>query len=305
MNESEERTTQPTILKNVTCPYCGVELDDTNRTKDHVVARRFVPKRKMEGCWNLILFACRVCNNYKSTIENDLSAISMQPNLVGERQSTDHEAIADARRKAARGISLRTGKPVAASEETIEIAGSLGPSGRYTATFTSPPQAEDSRVYALARLHFLAFFYRLTFNDTARKGYMPMGVFLPVNVTVRSDWGSSLQVGFMHQTSQWWTRLVAVTADGYFRVAIRKHPDLPVWSCALEWNANLRVIALVGEETVVRTMASELPPLKLEVLGYHDQGVWRGRAEVSLDDNQDEMFADGSPEPSARPILAV
>lgn len=295
-------TKQPTILKNLTCPYCGVELDESNRSKDHVIARKFVPTARLQARWNLIVFACQRCNNEKSKLEDDLSPISMQ--LTLSKDELDEVAASDARRKAAGSISRRTGKPVADSDEVLTIAGSLGPSGRWTATFNSPPQADNSRIYSLARLHFLAFFYRLTFDDVKKRGYPPppTSVFLPINVAVRSDWGNSLQIGFMVLTRSWWTRLVAVTADGYFRVAIRKCPDRSVWSCALEWNENMRVIALVGEDTVLREIAASLPPLKLEVIGQHDRGVWRARPEVALADDSDTMFDEGDAEPGAREV---
>jgi hypothetical protein len=68
----------------VICPYCGVALSKENSTKEHVLARKFVPKGTLNNQWNLILNACRCCNNSKSDLEDDISAITMQPNMRGD-----------------------------------------------------------------------------------------------------------------------------------------------------------------------------------------------------------------------------
>lgn len=74
--------TKPVRLHNVVCPYCGATLASDSTTKEHVVGRKFVPKGPLENEWNLILNACRPCNNQKADLEHDISAITMQPDAL-------------------------------------------------------------------------------------------------------------------------------------------------------------------------------------------------------------------------------
>jgi hypothetical protein len=59
-------------------------LTEESATDEHVIGRRFVPKNTMFGQWNVILRACRECNTAKSELENDISAITMQPDASGQ-----------------------------------------------------------------------------------------------------------------------------------------------------------------------------------------------------------------------------
>src|SRR5689334_12269149 len=79
-------------LNNITCPYCGIDLVQQNAIKEHVVGRRFVPKGKLAHSWNLILQACRQCNEKKSDLEDDISAISL---LLPGAMDGEDQAFAD------------------------------------------------------------------------------------------------------------------------------------------------------------------------------------------------------------------
>jgi 5-methylcytosine-specific restriction endonuclease McrA len=79
-------------LNNVTCVYCGVRLDALKPAgvdKDHVIGRRFVPKGKLAGQWNLVVRVCKPCHKHKSDLEDDLSAISMHPDTWGLHAHAD------------------------------------------------------------------------------------------------------------------------------------------------------------------------------------------------------------------------
>src|SRR5258708_1804203 len=80
---------RPIQIKNDICVYCAKQLTQDTITKEHVVGRRFIPKGKLNGQWNLIVNACRVCNGRKSDLENDISAITMQPDLTGQHAHGD------------------------------------------------------------------------------------------------------------------------------------------------------------------------------------------------------------------------
>ena len=155
---------RPTLLRNTRCPYCGEDLATAPSDRDHVIGRRFVPKGSLSKSWNLILCACRRCNTIKSDLEDDLSAISMQPDAWGTHAADDPALKESSVRKAAGSLSRRTGRPVAASQEQFQLAASPGPGMRFTVTFTSPPQMDPVRASELARLQMMALFYWLTYN---------------------------------------------------------------------------------------------------------------------------------------------
>src|ERR1043166_8990358 len=156
-------TKQPVILENETCVYCDCILDESIRTKEHVIGRKFVPKGKFNAQWNLIVDACKACNNVKSNLEDDLSAITMQPDAWGQFAHSDPQLVSDAARKAQKSINRRTGNRVADSAESQTIAAGFGPALSIQATFVSPPQVDHKRAFELSRLHVKAFFYWIAY----------------------------------------------------------------------------------------------------------------------------------------------
>jgi hypothetical protein len=77
-----------------------------------VVGRNFVPRGTLDNQCNLIAMACEPCNRAKASLEDDLSAITMQARADGTFASNDPRLIAEARRKANGAISRRTRRPV-------------------------------------------------------------------------------------------------------------------------------------------------------------------------------------------------
>lgn len=279
-----------TVLRNRTCAYCGVELVRANTTKEHVIGRRFVPRGTLNGQWNLILRACVACNAKKAALEDDISAISMQPNIAGQFHGASDPALHDeAARKAEGSVSRRTGKAVGSSHETIRLQGSMGPM-KMEFSLIAAPQVDEDRVAELAHLHVTAFMYWLTYDEVQRIGYFIQGGFLPLRLAMRDDWGNVLHRAFMKKVVIWDERLVGYTADGYFRMAIRRMKGSPCWSWALEWNRNLRVLGFFGEEGIVKNAASELPELEFQNLETSDGSLVRHRREEPLPEAEDELF---------------
>ena len=227
-------------LKNCTCVYCGKELTPAQTTKEHVIGRCFVPKGKLNSSWNLIANACLLCNNAKSDLENDISAITMQPDAWGRHPIDDQVLASEAVRKGRNSISRRTKKPVQDSTEVIDLKVQLGPGIDFTFTFTSPPVIENHRLYELARLQLTGFFYLITYSNVTRRGGYWLGEFCPLHEAVRSDWGNPVHVGFMNAVATWEPRILAIGADGYFKVVIRRHPSAICWSWGLEWRSEER-----------------------------------------------------------------
>ena len=146
-------------LDNETCVYCATVLASTICTKEHVTARRFVPKGKLGGEWNLIVNACQRCNGAKADLENDISAITLRPDAWGRFAHDDVEVMKDATRKSRHAVSRRTKKAVKDSHEEFSIKVPFGPGAMLTFNMTAPPQVDDGRVFELARLQLVAVFY--------------------------------------------------------------------------------------------------------------------------------------------------
>lgn len=276
---------QPTILRNQRCAFCDCELNNENTDKEHVIARRFVPKGYMDRQWNLLLNSCRSCNRRKADLENDISAITMQPHPL--TQVAPHEPhLSEAARKA-KTRSPRTGKPVRESEEKTQIDGKLGPA-RLKIGLIAPPQIDRDRAYELARFQVAGFFYFLTYNNEQGCGSIWPGSYMPFLLVGSTDWGHPTLKGFAQVTYSWPYRLIAHTGNGHYAVAIKKHPTNNLWSFALEWNKNIRLAGFLGNETVAQAIADELPkPIMISISENE-----RYRPEVPLrDDEEDLLFS--------------
>ena len=176
---------RPIKLDNLTCVYCSTELSNVKSNEEHVIARRFVPKGKIENQWNLIVLTCEVCNNKKSDLEEDISAITMQPDLNGLHVVHDEDLVTDSIRKS-RSSSRRTGKTVLDSKEELTLnAPFFG--GNIAFGLESPPQIDPERAFELARFHITAFFYWLTYDKTTKIGRFWKGFYFPIQVTSNKD----------------------------------------------------------------------------------------------------------------------
>jgi len=276
-------------LANRTCVYCGKELTGRGYTKEHVIGRQFVPKGLLNGEWNLIVRACDACNHAKSDLEDDISAITLQPNIRGQHAIDDPHREAEAKRKA-RSKSRRTQKSVGRSSESFYIRLPLGPGAEMIFGVTSPPQLDENRVCRLCLMHSQAFFYWITYDETSRRGGFWPGGFFPLDCSVRSDWGNRLHQSFMEMVSSWELRVRATTADGHFKVAIRKHPSVACWSWAYEWNQNTRIVGFFGDQIVAQELVRTLPHRELARLSQGNK-IIRYREEIPLQPDSDKMFS--------------
>jgi hypothetical protein len=278
-------------LRNKNCPYCGRPVDTIEHNEDHVIARGFVPKGKLEGEWNLIVQTCELCNTNKSKLEDDLSSISMQPDAFGRYAADDEQLAAESLRKG-RSVSRRTRKAVEKSIEKIRLKVEVSPIVEIQFGMTSPPQILPDRAYELARLHVSAFFYWVTFQpETGRGGFWP-GSFFPVVNSPRSDWGNSLMRGFMDAVVTWQPRVLGTTAGGFFKVAIRRHPQAECWSWALEWNKNYRLAGFFGDQSAAESMVAKFSRPEMQTIKEQPGQTirFRYREEIALTDDEDKIF---------------
>ncbi|MFI4915114.1 MAG: HNH endonuclease [Phycisphaerales bacterium JB060] len=283
-------------LDNAACAYCHKPFDAQFKPEqEHVIGRRFVPKGSLAGQWNVIVNSCRACNEAKSRLENDLSAIIMRPEPWG-RDPPDTLRIEEARRKES-SRSARTGKAVRDSSEEFRVSHQIMPGVQMSVNFVSGPQFEPHRANQLACFQISALFYWLTYNQEQRRGAgIPHG-FWPINGALRPDWGNALLRGFQDQISDWPWRVHAIGADGYFKAIIRRHPDeaVPLWAWALEWNKSYRSAGYFGDLDAAQALCNALPPLKRRIIerGVDSQiGPFESsmREEVALPPEDDTLF---------------
>lgn len=278
-------------LSNLTCPYCGAPIG-ADATKEHVVGRRFVPKGTLNQSLNVILQACGSCNGRKSDLEDDLSALTMHPDIIRGFEGMGDVIPAEAKRKLAKSQSRSTGKRIVDSSEDHTINSKPLPGLSLSASMISPPQMDEARVYELAHYHARGFFYALTYNPESKLGWCwPEGGFFPITFSRRSDWGNGIHTWFMSRVVEWHERMVGYFADGHFRVAIRRDPSSDLWSFAFEWNRSTRVIGFFGKADAASVLLEEIPELPMVVIGSSaDGGVFRMRSETPVADEDDRMF---------------
>jgi len=286
---------KPLKLNNVTCIYCGTAFDPgVGRTKEHVIARKFVPRGSLDGCWNLIAWACPGCNVAKSEVEEHVSAITMQPDVLGRHATEDAILVQEARRKAGGSKSRRTGKLVNSSREQMDFGGALMPGVTINFNFVGPPQIDENQAWQLARSHVGAFFYMITYDRQARRGRFWTGVFAPVAIAHRGDWGNAHLIGFQQLVENWLWRVYAIGAEEYFKIAIRRTvDDPPVWAWALEWNHSHRAVGFCGDKSRIQALCNELPPLGWQGVPNDGSQVVRYRLDRPLTPEQDCLFAPG------------
>lgn len=277
-------------LDNGTCIYCGVALTKDTTAKEHVIGRRFVPKGKLGGYWNLIVNACQTCNCIKSDLENDISAITMQPDVFGCYGHEDEVGASEAVRKASKAYSRRTNKPIRDSHEKVNVKMPLGEGASVSFQFTSPPQIDQHRVFELARFQIMGFFYWITFDQASKRGRFWRDGFHPVLEASRSDWGNTSHRAFSEAVVAWEPRVFATSADGFFKIAIRKHPDTNCWSWALEWNHALRVIGFCGKRQAALDVASDFPKLEVQTISQGPERTLCCRIETPLAENEDDKL---------------
>jgi hypothetical protein len=274
-------------LSNRTCLYCGAEpTADSPHTVEHVVGRRFVPKGSLHQSWALIGKACAICNGEKAGLEDDISAITLQPNL-GERHR-DPVLQAEAVRKSANSISRRTKKRVAESHEEDSVSGTIMSSLDFTANFIMPPQFDQKRVHRLAEFHLQGFFYLMSYDESGGiGGFLPGPIGFAANAN-RPDWGNEHLRGFADQTEDWSLQLDCVCASGFFKIRMRRETEQSaLWAFALEWNQMHRVVGYFGDLERAQGYFDALPPLKWKAL----KPDTRYRQEIALAPEEDTLFA--------------
>ena len=278
-------------LHNVSCPYCGDMLTDDTKEKEHVIGRNFVPRGKLHGNWTLIVNACQTCNGIKGNLEDDISAITMQPDALGRFGHDDPTGMSEASRKAENSFSRRTKRLVKNSQEQSNLTLSSRQGIRLKFGFTGPPQVDQDRIFQLAQAQLMGFFHLMTFKEDDKRGYFWPGNFHPIMASTRNDWGNAVLRAFSKIVVDWEPRVFAINADGFYKMVIRKHPDNICWSWALEWNHSMRVVGFFGDSVTILDIVEDLPKLKMQEISDGPDATIRFRRETPLAENDDdELF---------------
>lgn len=286
---NEYNADSPFILKNKTCVYCGIKLSDENRTKEHVIGRKFIPKGQLNKNWNLIVYACTSCNNEKSELENDISAISMQPNSYGQYADSSEILRTESLRKG-KSISKLTGQAVNKSKNKLHMKVKSDNYKDAMIIFDGPPQVETNRLYLLAKFHMMAIFYLTTYDSIKLTGSFWRGSFMPVLDTCNGDWGNVVNIDFMRKVKTWEPRFL-ISSDGlYFKAVMRKNPDYDNWSWALEWNKNYRLIGFFGDVAPVEEICKKFRKIEKIKVGRNKYGDVSYHKEVKLNMSDDVLF---------------
>ena len=281
---------QPTRLRNRRCAYCNAEFTRSDEPqKEHVIGRLFVPRGSLEQQWNLHINSCHACNQRKSTLENDISAISIFATEV-DSISYDESLVAEKHRKS-KAFSNRTRKLVAESGEIFEVHGNVG-SAQISFTMRGPPQLDDERAFKLALFQLQAFHFFLTYDQSQEQGFHWRGVYSPLDFVNDSDWGNPLIVAFSDLTLAWDLRLDVNTSKGHYRALVKKNPSAAVWSWAMEWNKYFRIFGFYGDEVAIEAIFADLSgPVKIMEEAWIEMSPTRRyRMEVPVDAEADKFF---------------
>jgi hypothetical protein len=279
----------PKVLNNISCVYCGSQK--FNLTKEHVIGRRFIPKGKLHNQWNLIIQACRKCNEYKSKLEDDVSAITMQPNVIGVYADNDPLLKLEAERKGKKSLSKLTNKTIHESVHEMDLSIPIANKCKFNFKFKGPPQLDKNRALALAKCYVMAFFYFLTYDENQSVGRFWEGSFYGFSVSHREDWGNTIFCSFMEKVNKWKPRFLLITADGYFKAMIRKHPVNSCWCWGVEWNKSYRLIGCFGDKFTSENLADQLIIPESDNIWINKNKCINIREEVSLLKEQDSLFA--------------
>ncbi len=280
---------------NQYCPYCGVFVglgSEVPSDKEHLIARRFVPKGSLEGgAFNFIFRSCKVCNNRKASAERHVSSVTLY-NSPGRAEDARVDEIA--RRKASQDFHPdKKGVRIEDASDRHSTAFQIGPmSVRFG--FVSPPRLNDDEARVLACCHVKALFALLTTSDCRVKEACRIVPATQVHFFGRyghGDWGNARLAAITHRVQSWPCYGNIATANGYFRAILRR--DDKWWFWALEWNRSVRVIGAIASENEVPDIFRDLPKLKWMAL---PDGSGRMREETPLGDVPDTVFQSDFPD---------
>src|SRR5205823_6097263 len=172
----------------------------------------------------------------------------------------------------------------------LTIRSTFGPA-ELAFNFVSPAQADDTRLFELARLQLVGFFYLMTYDEEKQHGLHWPGVFAPFVVARKPDWGNPLLAWLDRSTLAWDDCLHAVAAEGFYKLWVRRHvTDAPIWAWVIEWNQGFRLGGFFGDEARIRATLANAPTLDWTTVHDAPERRLRMRREIPLSDDHDKLF---------------
>jgi hypothetical protein len=283
---------RPVTLPGRRCAYCGCDLQRRTTTRDHVVARKFVPEGTLATGFHLQVKACHSCNGKKAQLEDDISLITMLPNTAGKLVRDDERLTKTVARKARGAVSPATRRLAAESYNRVKASYRLGGGVSLTYEGLAMPTLDDQRVARLAFYHVQGFCHFRSFDSARGHGrWLEPANFLMLGQLTEADWGNPRLRYFTNETARWERVCLTVLADGYFRHAMFKRPGAELWAWALEWNARLRIFGLYGDEGERAAFESSLPTVPLALMVGDQVNGFALRVDTPLNDDEDVLFA--------------
>lgn len=282
---------KPVSLPNRKCAYCGVELERKTSTRDHVVARRFVPEGTLATGFFLQVKSCRPCNDRKAALEDDISIITMLPDTRGHYVRDDERLRRTVARKSKGAFSPATRRLAAQSYNKIDASVPIGGGVSMTYSGLAMPTLEDQRVARLAYYHVQGFTHFRSYDVERGHGrWLEPGEFLAIGHLTKEDWGNPRITAFAAATRSWEPVCTAVLADGYFRHEMRRKPDSELASWAVEWNGRYRVFGLYGPVGERDAFVAALPDEQVDFAWGDTTNGFAWRAETPIADEDDQLF---------------
>ncbi|HEX5184655.1 MAG TPA: hypothetical protein VFW19_16085 [Allosphingosinicella sp.] len=284
-------SSKPISLPGKKCAYCGCDLRSDNRTRDHAIARRFVPEGTVLNGFNLILPACRGCNDRKAALEDDISLITMLPDTAGRYVRDDERLRRTVVRKARGSISSVTRRLVSRSYNEVKFRCPIGDGASISFEGTAMPLIDEQRAARLAYYHVQAFcFFRSFRRDLQHGAWLEPSDFLMLGYLTKDDWGNPQLRHFMNEIQNWELVGLVAAADGYFRHTMHRRLDGNLWAWAVEWNERMRVFGVYGAQAARNEFLERMPAIRPD-LGYGDttNGFFM-RWETALPDEDDVLF---------------
>lgn len=273
------------------CAYCGTKIEGRGRTKDHVIARNFVPQGAIADGFNLIVQSCRPCNDRKARLEDDISLITMLPDTAGNLVRDDPRLRATIARKSKGSVSAATRKLAAESYPKINFRMPVRPGLALTYDGVARPSIDEQRVARLAYFHVQGFAFFRSFNRERGHGaWLEPGEFLTLGYLTESDWGNPRMRHFVERIQNFDRVAHVAAADGYFRHVMRKMPDRGLWAWALEWNERYRVFGLYGEKAARDDFVSSMPSVEADLSWGNTQNGFVMRIDTPLGSEEDLLF---------------
>lgn len=283
-------TDRTIMIANTLCPYCGGELRARDRTRDHVLARKFVPQGTLVNSANIGLWACSICNGLKSQLEDDISAITMLPDTNGRFARNDERLRRSSARKARGSVSAATRKRVEHSHPRMNLNLPIQ-NASLNVGFTGHPEIDDERAAQLAWMQLQGFWFFQGFDRSLGWGArLTAADFHLVGLVSRADWGNPQIRAFESEMKSLDPQLHAVLAEGYFRATVRRYPGEQTLAWAVEWNEAFRCFGYWGPIRACEEKAESLPALEMTFLAGDTTNGIAFRIETALAEEDDTLF---------------